>query len=191
MFVKNVFFTLIFILGLTLLSCQAEDPQPVSDFTLMDYNGKSHTLSDIKDARAIVIMFIATRCPISNDYNKRMVKLYDEYSPKKVSFLAINSNKQEDSEEVKVHAMENKFEFPVLKDPQNKIADKYDAQVTPEVYVVNTDLELLYHGHIDDSRRENEVETHSLKNALDEILNGKAITVKDTKAFGCSIKRVK
>jgi peroxiredoxin len=190
MFVKNVFFTIVFILSLALVSCQAADPQTVTDFTLLDYNGKSHTLSDIKDDRAIVIMFIATRCPVSNDYNERMVKLYDEYSPKNVRFLAVNSNKQEDAEEVKQHAQENKFTFAVLKDPQNKIADKYDAQVTPEVYVVDTNLELLYHGNIDDSRRENEVETHTLKNALDEILAGKAVTVKDSKAFGCSIKRV-
>ncbi len=190
MFVKNVFVTVSFILSLALASCQAADPQTITDFTLLDYNGNSHTLSDIKDARAIVILFIATRCPVSNAYNERMVKLYDEYAPKKVSFLAVNSNKQEDAEEVKEHALKNKFVFPVLKDPQNKIADKYDAQVTPEVYVVDTNLELLYHGNIDDSRRENEIETHTLKNALDEILAGKSVTTQESKAFGCSIKRV-
>jgi peroxiredoxin len=191
MFVKNIFVTVIFILSLSLASCQAENPQKVADFTLQDYNGKSHTLSDVTDSRAIVILFISTRCPVSNAYNERMVKLYNEYTPKKVSFLAINSNKQEDVDEVKEHAQKNKFEFLVLKDPQNKIADKYDAQVTPEVYVVNTKLELLYHGHIDDSRREKDIESHTLNNVLDEILSGSAVTVKESKAFGCSIKRVK
>jgi peroxiredoxin len=168
----------------------ADDPQKVVDFTLKDYNGKSYTLSDYKDAKAIVIMFIATRCPISNDYNTRMVKLYNDYISKNVVFLGINSNKQEDAEEVKEHAEENKFKFAVLKDPKNVIADKYDAEVTPEIYVVNSKLELLYHGRIDDSRREEEVESHDLKNALDEILAGKAVSVKETKAFGCTIKRI-
>jgi peroxiredoxin len=177
-------------LSLSLASCQAADLQNIADFTLLDYNGKPHTLSHIKDARAIVILFISTRCPVSNNYNERMVKLYDDYVPQKVRFLAVNSNKKEDAEEVKKHAQENKFEFPVLKDPQNKIADRYDAQVTPEVYVVNTKLELLYHGNIDDSRREKDIESHMLRNALDEILAGKEVTVKESKAFGCSIKRV-
>jgi peroxiredoxin len=128
MFVKNIFVTVIFMLSLSLASCQAADLQNIADFTLLDYNGKSHTLSHIKDARAIVILFISTRCPVSNNYNESMIKLYDDYVPQKVRFLAVNSNKKEDAEEVKKHAQENKFEFPVLKDPQNKIKPFLKAQ---------------------------------------------------------------
>ena len=135
-------------------------------------------------------MFIATQCPVSNAYNDRMVKLYDEYAAKNVVFLGINSNKQEDVKEIKDHAEEHKFQFPVLKDPQNKIADKYQAQVTPEIFVVNSKHELLYHGRIDDSRREDEIDSHDLKDALDAILAGKPVENTETKAFGCSIKRV-
>ena len=182
--------TLIFIFILGIFVAHADDPQKEEDFTLKDYKGKSYTLSDYKEAKAIVIMFIATRCPISNAYNSRMVKLYDDYVSKNVVFLGINSNKQENTDEVKKHAEENKFKFTVLKDPKNVIADKYGAEVTPEIYVVNSKLELLYHGRIDDSRREEDVESHDLKNALDEILAGKAVSVKETKAFGCTIKRI-
>jgi peroxiredoxin len=187
---NKIFITLILIFLFGISVVHGDDPQKVEDFTLKDYNGKSYTLSDYKDAKAIVIMFIATRCPISNAYNPRMVKLYDDYVSKNVVFLGINSNKQEDADEVKEHAEENKFKFVVLKDPKNVIADKYDAEVTPEIYVVNSKLELLYHGRIDDSRREDDVESHDLKNALDEILAGKSVSVKETKAFGCTIKRI-
>jgi len=168
----------------------AGNPTVVEDFTLKNYDGKSYSLSDAKDAKAAVIMFIATRCPVSNAYNERMVKLYEDYSSKNVVFFAINSNKTEDSEECKEHAEENGFKFPVLKDPDNVIADKYDAQVTPEIYVVNAKRELLYHGRIDNSQREDNVENQDLRKALDEILDGESVSLADTKAFGCTIKRV-
>ena len=162
----------------------------VEDFTLKNYDGKSYSLSDAKDAKAAVIMFISTRCPVSNAYNERMVKLYDDYSSKDVVFFAINANKTEDVDECKEHANEHGFKFPVLKDPSNVIADKYDAQVTPEIFVVNAKRELLYHGRIDNSQREDNVESQDLRKALDQILEGETVSLTDTKAFGCTIKRV-
>lgn len=188
---KNTFYmSIIALIIFSLSMVHAADTSTVADFTLNNYDGKPYTLSQYKDASAIVIMFIATQCPVSNAYNDRMVELYNEYASKNVVFLGINSNKQEDVEEVKEHAKEHQFQFPVLKDPQNKIADKYQAQVTPEIFVVNSNRELLYHGRIDDSRREDEVDSHDLKNALDAILSGKQVEEKETKAFGCTIKKV-
>src|SRR3989338_5089299 len=67
----------------------------VEDFTLEDYDGVKHSLSDFKDSKAIVLMFIATQCPVSNAYNERMVSLYDDYKSKGVTVLGINSNKEE------------------------------------------------------------------------------------------------
>ena len=160
------------------------------DFTLFDYEGTKHSLSDYKDSAAIVILFIATRCPVSNAYNDRMESLYKKYSAKGVAFIGINPNKQEDSEEVKEHAKENNLTFTILKDEKNIIADKFDASVTPEAYVLNSNFELLYHGRIDDSRRESDVTTTDLSKALNEILSGKEVSDPDTKAFGCSIKRI-
>jgi peroxiredoxin len=179
-------------MGLTLYSVlQAADAKKkVSDFTLEDYNGTKHSLADFKSSKAIVLMFIATQCPVSNAYNGRMVELQKDYSEKGVAFIGINSNKQESAEEVKNHATEHGFVFPVLKDWKNVIADKLGAAHTPEIYVLNSDFEILYHGRIDDSQRENKVTSKDLRNALDRILAGKAVEVTETKAFGCSIKRV-
>lgn len=161
-----------------------------TDFTLKDYNGKEYSLSDFKKSKAIVVMFIATQCPVSNAYNERMVQLYKDYSLKNIAFVGINSNKQEDVEEVKEHSQKHNFEFPVLKDWNNVIADQFEAGVTPEIYVLNSNFEELYHGRIDDSKRESDVKSQDLRTALNEILAGEPVSKTETKAFGCTIKRV-
>jgi peroxiredoxin len=162
----------------------------VEAFTLLDYNSTEYSLKDFQNSKAIVIMFIATQCPVSNAYNQRMVALDEDYSDKSVTLLGINSNKQEDAEEVKAHAGENGLEFIILKDPNNTIADRFNAKYTPEIFVLSSDLNILYHGRIDDSRKESNVESMDLRDALDEILDGKKVSITETKAFGCTIKRV-
>jgi peroxiredoxin len=166
-------------------------PEKITDFTLPDVNGKKHSLSDYKDSKVIVVMFIATQCPISNAYNSRMVDIYKKYKDKNITFIGINSNKQESIDEVKSHAEDNGFKFTVLKDDKNKIADMFRASVTPEIFILKPDgYTLLYQGRIDDSRDESDVDSRDLSKALDEILAGKAVSAAKTKAFGCTIKRV-
>ena len=169
---------------------RATELDKVDDFKLNDYTGKSHSLSDYRNSKAIVVMFIATRCPVSNAYNSRMVQLQKDYENTKIVFLGINSNKQEGTEEIASHSKENGFKFPVLKDLNNVIADNFGAEFTPEIFVLNSDFDVLYHGRIDDSRKEENVKVQDLRQALDEILTGKKVTNKNTKAFGCTIKRV-
>ena len=159
-------------------------------FTLTDYEGNKHSLSDYTESKAIVIMFIATKCPVSNDYNSRMEKVFIDYKDKEVTFLGINSNKSEDISEIGIHAKDNELTFTILKDEKNIIADIFEASFTPEIFVLSNDFELLYHGRIDDSRRESEVKATDLRNALDEILSGKSVSKPETKAFGCTIKRI-
>jgi peroxiredoxin len=79
-----------------------------------------------------------------------------------IAFLAINSNSTEDMEEVKKHAREHGLTFPILKDKNNVIADKFNAQVTPEIFVIDKDSRILYHGRIDDERRESDVKSADL-----------------------------
>jgi peroxiredoxin len=167
-----------------------EPRKKFESFTLEDYNGVKHSLTEYKDAKAIVLMFIATQCPVSNAYNSRMVELYNDYKGKNVAIVGINSNKQESVDEVKSHSKEHGFEFTVLKDWKNVVADRFEASFTPEIYVLNANLELLYHGRIDDSRNLDKISTRDLRKALDEILDGKEVSRTTTKAFGCTIKRV-
>lgn len=151
---------------------------------------KELTLYNIKDKKAIVIIFIATRCPVSLDYDERMANLAKEYADKGVMFIGINSNNIEPAAEVTEHAQKKGFTFPVLKDEGNRVADMYEARVTPEVFVVDSNFVLRYHGRIDDSQNPARVNQRDLKNALDALLAGKEPPVKETRAFGCTIKRV-
>jgi peroxiredoxin Q/BCP len=163
--------------------------QPVAAIDLPDATGKATTVGDWGGAKATVIFFVATKCPVSNAYNARMAKLAADYSDKGVRFYGINSNKAELSPEIVTHAKKNNLTFPILKDTGNVVADRFTAGVTPEAYVVNDKGVLTYWGHIDDSQDEAGITQRGLKDALDATLAGKPIAAARTKAFGCSIKR--
>ncbi|HEX6043094.1 MAG TPA: thioredoxin family protein [Pyrinomonadaceae bacterium] len=161
----------------------------IENFTLPDVSGQEHSLKSLAGKNGTVLLFIAVQCPVSNAYNERMEKLAADYKAKGVAVIGINSNVKEDSDAVKAHAAEHKLTFPILKDPGNKIADKLGASVTPEAYFIDPNNKLLYHGRIDNSRNEAQIETSDLRNALDAALTGKAIDKPEAKAFGCTIKR--
>ena len=164
---------------------------PAPTFQLTTLDGKSFSLADAaRDHKAVVVMFIATKCPYSNAYNDRMRKMADEYAGKSVLFVGINSNSTEPADEVRAHAREHGFAFPLMKDPGNKVADLYDARHTPEVYIVDPAGKLRYHGRIDENYEDaSKVTSPDLRNALDALLAGQPIAKAETKAFGCSIKR--
>lgn len=159
-------------------------------FTLADASGASHSLSSLKGDKGTVIIWVSTRCPVSNAYNERMAALAETYTAKGFQFVGINSNKAEAPDEIASHAEEHGLGFPILKDEKNVIADKYGASVTPEAYVLSPDGVLLYHGRIDDSQQESGVSSRDLQAALDAIIDGKPVPKAESKAFGCSIKRV-
>lgn len=165
--------------------------QPVENFALKDYNGKEYQLSEFKGKKGVLVIFIATQCPYSNAYNERMVKLYNNYLEKGIQIIGINSNKQESIEEVAKHSKDHSFKFPVLKDLNNVIADRFVAQVTPEAYLLDEKWILRYHGWIDSNHQDESKASKDLRAALDALLAGKEIPKKETKAFGCTIKRVK
>ena len=169
----------------------AEIGKPAPLFKLTGIDGKEYNLESFKEKKAVVVMFISARCPVSNAYNERMVKLFDDYNGKGIVFLGVNANSTESLDDAAQHAKAKKFAFPVLKDDGNVVADTYGAQVTPEIFVLDDHLTLRYHGRIDDSQKPDGVSTSDLRDALNAMLAGKEIAKKETKAFGCSIKRVK
>lgn len=163
------------------------------DFTLPSAaDGKPVALKTLlAGSKAVVVLFVATKCPVSNDYNERMAAMGKEYAGRGVAFVGVNSNKTEPAAEVAEHARKNGFGFPVVKDDQNRVADLYGATRTPEVFVLDPKGTLLYHGRIDESQDDPKaVRSPDLRNALDAILSGKAVPKAETKAFGCTIKRV-
>jgi peroxiredoxin len=119
-----------------------------------------------------------------------MAALAKDYQAKGVAVVGINANRQEASAEIASHASQHGLTFPILKDVENVRADQFGAQVTPETYVFDASWKLRYHGRIDDNQRGDNIQSQDLRNALDAVLAGKDVPVKETKAFGCTIKRV-
>ena len=199
------------LLGTTLIGCaapnqtfpttaaladEAKAPAPATEtrlkvaaFSLPDAGGKTIEVGNWNKSKATVIMFVSTQCPVSNAYNERMEKLATTYGAKGVRFVGINSNVQENSAAIAEHSKAHGFTFAVLKDRGNVVADKLDAKVTPETYVVNAQGELVYHGQIDNSQNETKIKARPLAAALDALLAGKPVTQNEVAAFGCSIKR--
>lgn len=181
-----ILLTTIFITG---KSYSIEPGDKAKDFKVINYDGKTYQLSEQKDAAAIVIMFWSTECPFVQAYNDRIISIVNYYQSKNVVFWGINSNNTESVDRIQEHYTDKKYNFPMLKDKNNVIADMFEATRTPEVFVLDKNLLVLYHGRIDDSRIPEEVKSNDLKNALDEILAGKDVSSKITKQFGCTIKR--
>ncbi|MDE0398286.1 MAG: redoxin domain-containing protein [Candidatus Poribacteria bacterium] len=164
----------------------------VKDFTLKDAEGIDFSLSKLSEEKQVtVVLFLATQCPVATDYTDRIVNLVKAYDKEKVQFIGINSNKQEKIAEILAYSKKHGFEFPVLKDPENKIADYFGARRTPEVFLLDAKRVLRYAGAIDNSRKE--PTKHYLKEALDLVIAGKDIPKpsKKTRAIGCTIKRVR
>ena len=164
----------------------------VKDFTLKDAEGTDFTLYKLSEEKQVtVVLFLATQCPVATDYTDRIVNLVKAYDEKNVQFIGINSNKQEKVAEILAYSKKHGFEFPVLKDPENKIADYFGARRTPEVFLLDAKRVLRYAGAIDNSPKE--PTKHYLKAALDLVIGGKDIPKpsKKTRAIGCTIKRVR
>jgi peroxiredoxin len=162
----------------------------IDDFKLPDADGKEHSLKSLAGSKGAVVIFIATKCPVSNAYNDRMEKLAQEYKAKGITFIGVNSNNTEPAAEVKSHATEKGLTFTILKDDGNKIADRLGATRTPEAYVLDAGMKLVYHGRIDNSQKVEGITSEDLRDALNEMLAGKAVTKTGGAAFGCTIKRV-
>lgn len=164
----------------------------VPNFTLKDPMDEEHSLKDLsRDKKATVVMFLSTQCPVSNEYNERIIALHNDYKDQGVQFIGINSNRNESVQEIAEHNKANEFHFLVLKDLKNKIADNFRARRTPEIYLLDDKRILRYNGAIDNSQKD--PKTHYLREALDLVVAGKEIPkdLKKTKAFGCTIKRVR
>jgi thiol-disulfide isomerase/thioredoxin len=162
----------------------------VTDFQVQDLDGKSLSFFTLRGP-ITVVTFIATQCPVSNAYNQRMIALYNDYAPKGVKFIFVNANRTEAASEVRNHAQHAGFPFPVYKDANNIVANHFGAEVTPESYLIDGASVLQYHGSIDDSQNEARIRTRRLRLALDSLLSGTPVDATETKAFGCTIKRVR
>ncbi|TSA38119.1 MAG: thioredoxin family protein [Porphyromonadaceae bacterium] len=182
------------------MSLTTSNPFPLGskapDFMLPDtVSGKILSLTGLKSDKATVIMFICNHCPYVKHVNKELVAMANKYIKKGVSFIGINSNDarrypDDSPEQMTVVARKNNYPFPYLFDKTQEVAQAFDAACTPEFYVFNKDMSLVYHGQMDDSRPSNNIPVtgEDLAMALDLTLAGKPIQGIQKPGIGCGIK---
>ncbi len=166
------------------------------DFRLPNtVSGKDISLADVRGKRATVLFFICNHCPFVKHVNPELVKLASDYQRKDIGFVAINSNDvenyPEDSpEQMKAVAERLCYPFPYLYDETQAIAKRYQAACTPDFYVFDKDLQLVYRGQLDDSRPNNgkPLTGSDIRSALDSILANQAISADQKPSIGCNIK---
>lgn len=166
------------------------------DFTLPATDDKKYSLKTFADKKALVIIFSCNHCPYVQAYEDRIIEIQKDYS-KDIQVIAISSNEDEnypeDSfENMKARAEMKKFNFPYLHDETQNIAKAYGATHTPEIFLFDKERKLVFHGKIDDNWQEPQsVKSKYLRNAVDELLSGKQISVPETFTIGCTIKWMK
>ena len=166
------------------------DKAPAFTLAVAGENRRLTLAEEVSGNALTVVMFISTRCPVSNAYDVRMEDLEKAFGSRRVRFIGVNSNVNEPPAEIAAHAREHGFTFPVVRDERNRIADAYGAQHTPEIFVIDSQGIVRYHGRIDENMDDAaSVRSPDLRNALDALLAGRPAPVASTKAFGCSIKR--
>jgi peroxiredoxin len=165
------------------------DPSPVwKDLTGTD--DKKHSLKDLADAKAVIVVFTCNHCPVAQAYEDRLVALEKDYHDKGVELVAINVNNMEADKlpAMKERAEEKGFKFAYLYDPSQAIGRAFGATVTPHAFVLDGKHRVAYMGAIDDSQQPSEVKEHYVRDAVDAILAGRAPEVATSKQFGCGIK---
>lgn len=170
------------------------------DIVLRDIDGKQQRAKDLM-GKVTVVNFYSIQCPIQRDWDSRLAQIQKDYADKGVVFLHIDSNTTEIGEpqegkeaygKIRDHLKKSELPFRVLVDHDNVVADVFQAQTTPHVYVFGVDGRLVYKGLVDDdqkNRRPDERQNY-VRDTLDKLLAGEKVEPFSTKEQGCTIKRV-
>ncbi len=164
------------------------------DFELPSTNGKTISLSQFKDGKPLLVLFMCNHCPYVKAILDRLVDLGNYFKSQGIHMVAISSNDvsryPDDSfDKMKELASEMKFPFPYCYDEDQSVAKAFGAVCTPDFFGYDSDLKLVYRGRLDDNWKEPEnVSNEELKTAMTEILQGKEISFKQTPSMGCSLK---
>jgi thiol-disulfide isomerase/thioredoxin len=177
---------------------------PAPPFSLPGVDGKTYSLASFDKSEILVIIFTCNHCPTAQAYEDRIIQLTNDYTAKKVSVIAIMPNDPssinldelgytdmgDSFDEMKLRAKEKKFNFPYLYDGENeKVSLAYGPIATPHVFIFDNKRILRYSGRIDNIEKPTKTPTErDARNAIDELLAGKPVSVPTTKVFGCSIK---
>lgn len=158
-------------------------------------DGKQHSLGDLKDKDAIVLIFTCVSCPYAVEYEGRLNELSKQYGGEagKVAFVGVCVNKiaADRLDKLTERAKAQQLAYPIMYDETQKIANDFGAIYTPEVYVLNKDRKIVYMGAIDDSADSTKVQKKYLEEAIVATLKGEAPPVKEKVAVGCRVRYVR
>jgi peroxiredoxin len=157
---------------------------------LAGVDDKKYGLDDFSEAKAVAVVFTCNNCPVAKAYEDRLNEFQTDYKDKGVQLVAINVNNVDGDRmpEMKTRATEKGFEFPYLYDPTQKVARDYHAEVTPHVFLLDSERKLAYVGPVDDNMDDPSAAKPLLRQATDAVLAGKAPEVTQEKPLGCGIK---
>lgn len=166
------------------------------DFNLIDTISKNMvSLQDVRGKKGTVIMFICNHCPFVKHVNREIIRLCNDYRVTGFGFVAISSNDienypQDAPDEMWRTAQKLGYPFPYLFDETQEVAKDYKAACTPDFYVFDDDLKLVYRGQLDNSRPGNGIPVNGrdLREALDNILNNSPQRKDQKPSIGCNIK---
>ncbi len=169
----------------------------VADFKLKSTDGKTVSLTDFKDKKGVIVVFVSNHCPFAKAYEDRIIALDKKYDTLGYSVVAVNSSDasvyEEDSyDNMKVRATEKGYSFPYLQDETQAVAKTFGASRTPHAFVLRNDgtkFTVQYIGTIDDNAQDAAgVSKRYIEDAINNLLAGKPIITNSTKAVGCAIK---
>ena len=166
------------------------------DFALLDASTmKPVTLNEIRGEKGTVVMFICNHCPFVKHVNQELVRICNDYRVSGFGFVAINSNDvkayPEDSpQEMWDAARKHNYPFPYLFDETQEVAKAYKAACTPDFYLFDDELKLIYRGQLDNSRPGNGIPVNGrdLREALDNVLSNNPQRKDQKPSIGCNIK---
>ncbi len=166
---------------------------PVPTFTLTDSQGVEHIVPAAEAPPATVIVQTCNHCPYVIAWNPRLREVAEDYAPKGVRFLAVNSNDAsrypaDSLDHMKRFVSDQSWPIPYLYDESQDVARALDAQVTPHVFVLDADHRLRYRGAPDADHQDPSQDARYLRDALDAVLAGDEPAQTDTRPRGCSVK---
>lgn len=165
-----------------------------ADFNLKNVDGNMYSLAGIANAKGYIVVFTCNACPYAQAYEDRIIALHKKYAPLGFPVVAINPNDKnvqpaDSFDKMKERAKAKKYDFLYLYDETQQVAMAFGASRTPHVFVLDGNRTVRYIGAIDDNSEEpDQVKEKYVENAVEALRAGKEVSVKETKAIGCSIK---
>lgn len=168
---------------------------PKGNIKMKDVSGKLVALNDVKTDNGLLVMFSCNTCPYVVANQGRTRELFEYLQAKQIGGIILNANEGSRDNDDSYKAMQNyanaqAYKWYYVVDSNNELADAFGANRTPECYLFNKEGILIYHGAIDDNPADDSKVTRShLKEAINEMLDGKNVSVKESRSVGCGIKR--